>query len=67
MTRTVLGLSAWCKNKGSSIGESYKEEEGAFSIAKPFVAVVEAIVNKKKRNFLEEKEGFLEKIENVKP
>ena len=55
MTRTMLGLSAWGKNKGSSIGESCEEEEGAFSIAKPFVVVAEAIVNKKKRIFLQGK------------
>ena len=55
MTRTVLGLSAWCKNKGSSIGESCEEEEGAFSVAEPFVVVAEAIVNKNKRNFIKGK------------
>ena len=50
MTRIVLGLSAWCKNKRSFIGESCEEQEGAFSAAKPFVVVAKAIVNKKKRN-----------------
>jgi len=44
----VLRLSAWCKNKRSSIGESYEKEEGAFSVVEPFVVAAEAIVGKKK-------------------
>ena len=47
MTRTVLGLSTWCKNRGSSIGESYEEEAGILFDVEPFVVATKAIVNKK--------------------
>ena len=71
VTSTKLGLSAWCKNRGSSIGESCKEEDG-FSGAEPlvesFVVVVvaaEAIIGKR-RNFSQKQSVFLEKIEKEK-
>ena len=55
VTSTKLGFSAWCKNRGSSIGESCKEEDG-FSGAEPlvesFVVVVvaaKAIVGKRRK------------------
>ena len=65
MTRTVVGLFVWCKNKGSSISESCEEEEDAFSVAEPFVVAVEAIVKKKWRIFFKRRKRFLEKIEKA--
>ena len=55
MTRTVLGFFVWCKNRGSSIGESCEEETGTLSDVEPFVAAVETIIDKTRRNFLSKK------------
>ena len=46
MTRTRLGFSAWCKNRGSSIGDSFEEEDGFIDVeasVEPFAFVAEAI------------------------
>ena len=45
MTRTRLGFSTWCKNRGLSIGDSW-EEDGFTDVeasVEPFVFVTEVI------------------------
>ena len=44
----MLGLPSWCKNKGSSIGESWADG-GVLSVVGTNEEVVEAIDDKMKR------------------
>ena len=60
VTRTVLELSAWCKNRGSSIGESCEGKDGAFSLALALLSCSRShcwqwrIFLEKRKNFLKE-------------